>query len=161
MKGNLLPSCSILVFLGEAFQSLVHLVFSLAVNSCLIAEVLIGSALLSIVGRSAIAFEWPAAASFAVLLTSLFSFTLLCTLCLVYVLFCWLLFVGCWSGIGLLQLCVGLCNLIHWIGTYQGAHYLSIQACVWSCLWECQSCKECTQMWYSGVTLRVRALSVS
>ena len=66
---------------------------------------------------------------------------------------CKLVNVGCTT--------VGLCNLTHWIGTYQGALYLSIQACVWSCLWECQSCKECTQMWYSGVTLRVRALSVS
>ena len=56
---------------------------------------------------------------------------------------------------------VGLCNLTYWIGTYQGAPYLIIQACVWSCLCECQSCKECTQMWYSGVALRVRALSVS
>ena len=39
---------------------------------------------------------------------------------------------------------VGICNLTHWIGTYQGAPYLSIQACDWLCLWECQSCKECT-----------------
>ena len=67
----------------------------------------------------------------------------------------------CWVGSGESDVAVGLCNLTHWMGTYQGVPYLSIQACVWSCLWECQSCKECTQMWYSGVTLRVRALSVS
>jgi len=71
------PSCSIRGFLGELSHFVSHLVFSPLLKSCLSAEALVGSGRLRMWGRLAIALDRPVAASFAILSTSSFPFTLL------------------------------------------------------------------------------------
>lgn len=77
VNGNSPLSCAILAFRGEVFHKSAHLVLSLAVNSCFMAEELTGNGFLSMWGRSAMGLDLPAAASLAVLSMSSFLFTLL------------------------------------------------------------------------------------